>query len=185
MSAGGTSSNGVPGRRLASSSARSRRGPLSPDLCTILGPLSMTSVGAGGTSTGAGPCRWVGDVGVLAVRSPAPQRPTGVRESTVSSLVVGVELSPAGSVPEDVMDPVLAPPLTGASDGSLLLEWAPVEVVTPLQDCIRTWTLRSFVSNCAVSRRSPDSSVIPIRDGSGSSRLCTGFFDRCIGTSHR
>ncbi len=28
------------------------------------------------------------------------------------------------------MDPALAPPLTGASDGSLLLEWAPVEVVT-------------------------------------------------------
>jgi hypothetical protein len=89
----------------------------------------MTSVVAGGTSTGAG-SGWVGDVGVLADRSPAPQRPTGVRESTVPSLVVGVELSPAGSVPEDVMDPALAPSLTGVSDGSLLLEWAPVEVVT-------------------------------------------------------
>ncbi len=89
----------------------------------------MTSVVAGGTSTGAG-TDWVGDVVVLAARRPAPQRPTGVRESTAPSLVVGVELSPAGSVPEDVMDSALAPPLTGASDGSLLLEWAPVEVVT-------------------------------------------------------
>ncbi len=107
----------------------------------------MTSVVAGGTSTGAG-TDWVGDVGVLAVRSPAPQRPTGVRESTVSSLVVGVELSPAGSVPEDVMDSAPAPPLTGVSDGSLLLEWAPVV----------TWTLRSFVINCAGSR----SEVAPV-----------------------
>ena len=89
----------------------------------------MTSVIAGGDSTGAG-SGWVGDVGVLAARSPAPQRLTGVRESTAPSLVVSVELSPAGSVPEDVMDSVPAPPLTGASDGSLLLEWAPVEVVT-------------------------------------------------------
>ena len=119
----------MPGRRLASSTARSGRGPLPPDLCTILGPLSMTSVVAGGTSTGAGN-GWVGDVVVLAARRPAPQRPTEVRESTVPSLVVGVELSPAGSVPEEVMDSAPAPPLTGASDGSLLLEWAPVEVVT-------------------------------------------------------
>ena len=89
----------------------------------------MTSVIAGGDSTGAG-SGWVGDVGVLAARSPAPQRLTGVRESTAPSLVVSVELSPAGSVPADVMDPALAPPPTGASDGSLLLEWAPVEVVT-------------------------------------------------------
>ena len=43
---------------------------------------------------------------------------TGVRASTVPSLVVSVELPPAGSVPADVMDPALAPPPTGASDGS-------------------------------------------------------------------
>ena len=77
----------------------------------------MTSVIAGGTSTGAG-SGWVGDVDVLAARSPAPQRLTGVRGRTVPSLVVSVELPPAGSVPADVMDPALAPPPTGASDGS-------------------------------------------------------------------
>ena len=75
------------------------------------------SVISGGTSTGAG-SGWVGDVDVLAARSPAPQRLTGVRGSTVPSLVVSVELPPAGSVPADVMDPALAPPPTGASDGS-------------------------------------------------------------------
>ena len=77
----------------------------------------MTSVVAGGTSTGAG-AGGVGDVFVLAVRRPAPQRLTGVRGSAVSSPVVNVELPPAGSVPADVMDPALAPPPTGASDGS-------------------------------------------------------------------
>ena len=87
------------------------------------------SVIAGGASSIAG-SGWVGDVGVLAARNPAPQRLTGVRGSTASSLVVSVELSPAGSVPADVMDPALAPSLTGASDGSLLLGWTPVEVVT-------------------------------------------------------
>ena len=75
------------------------------------------SVIAGGASTGAG-SGWVGDVDVLAARSSAPQRLTGVRGSTAPSLVVGVELPPAGSVPADVMDPALAPPPTGASDGS-------------------------------------------------------------------
>ena len=75
------------------------------------------SVIAGGASSIAG-SGWVGDVGVLAARSSAPQRLTGVRESTAPSLVASVELSPAGSVPADVMDPALAPPPTGASDGS-------------------------------------------------------------------
>ena len=91
--------------------------------------MVTASITVGGASSIAG-SGWVGGVGVLADRSPAPQRLTGVRESTAPSLVVGVELSPAGSVPADVMDPALAPPLTGASDGSLLLEWASVEVVT-------------------------------------------------------
>ena len=73
------------------------------------------SVIAGGASTAA--CSgWVGDVDVLAARSPAPQRLTGARGSTAPSL--SVELPPAGSVPADVMDPALAPPPTGASDGS-------------------------------------------------------------------
>ena len=75
-----------------------------------------TSITVGGVSSIAG-SGWVGGVGVLAARSPAPQRLTGVRESTAPSLVVSVELSPAGSVPVDVMDPALAPPPTGASDG--------------------------------------------------------------------
>ena len=87
------------------------------------------SCNAGGASSTAG-SGWAGGVGVLAYRSPAPQHLTGVRESTAPSLVVGLELSPTGSVPADVMDPALAPSLTGASDGSLLLGWTPVEVVT-------------------------------------------------------
>ena len=59
---------------LETSSARSRRGP-----ATRTGEVTV-SVIAGGASTGAG-SGWVGDVGVLAARSPAPQRPTGVREN--------------------------------------------------------------------------------------------------------
>ena len=95
----------------------------SPDLLDLsLLPAVRTgevtvSVIAGGASTGA--CSgWVGDVGALAARSPAPQLLTGVRGSTAPSLVVIVELPPAGSVPVDVMDLALAPPPTGASDGS-------------------------------------------------------------------
>ena len=51
------------------------------------------SITAGGASSIAD-SGWVGGVGVPANRSPAPQRPTGVREGTAPSLVVGVELSP-------------------------------------------------------------------------------------------
>jgi hypothetical protein len=80
---------------------------------------------------------WVGDVGVLAAHSPAPQRLTGVRESTAPSLVVSVQLPPAGSVPVDVMDPALAPPPTGASSTgvSVLLV-----VEDPLVPAVAPWS---------------------------------------------
>ena len=93
------------------SSAIMARTP-APRTCVV-----TASITVGGASSIAG-SGWVGGVGVLAARSPAPQRLTGVRESTAPSLVASVELSPAGSVPADVMDPALAPPPTGASDGS-------------------------------------------------------------------
>ena len=89
--------------------------------------MVIESITVGGASSIAG-SGWVGGVGVLAARSPAPQRLTGVRKSTAPSLVASVELSPAGSVPADVMDPALAPPLTGASDGSLLLELSLIHI---------------------------------------------------------